>query len=120
MLKCLSLAALCTLTAGVRAAEPGVSNLVVLGATATEQVTQDWLTITLTVTREASDAATVQRQLKQLLEPALAEAKHAGQKLVKQTGVTVTPEVAIISGTRVLYRGRIDDRYIDFGKERSE
>jgi thiol-disulfide isomerase/thioredoxin len=40
------------------------------------------------------------------------------RQLVKQTGVTVTPEVAVMSGARVLYRGRIDDRYIDFGKDR--
>lgn len=38
--------------------------------------------------------------------------------LVKQTGVTVAPEVAVMIGTRVLYRGRIDDRYVDFGKDR--
>jgi len=44
--------------------------------------------------------------------------RDADQKLVKQTGVTVTPEVAVMSGTRVLYRGRIDDRYIEFGKDR--
>ena len=44
-----------------------------------------------------------------------------GQKLVKQTGVTVTPEVAVMSVDRgVLYRGRIDDRYVDFGKDRAE
>lgn len=44
-----------------------------------------------------------------------------GQKLVKQTGVTVTPEVAVLSADqKVLYRGRIDDRYIDFGKDRPE
>ncbi len=39
--------------------------------------------------------------------------------LVRQLGVTVTPEVAVISpeGT-LLYRGRIDDRHVDLGKER--
>ena len=40
------------------------------------------------------------------------------QKLVKQTGVKVTPEVAVMRGSTVLYRGRIDDRYVDFGKDR--
>jgi protein-disulfide isomerase len=44
--------------------------------------------------------------------------RDTDQKLVKQTGVTVTPEVAVMSGTRVMYRGRIDDRYIEFGKDR--
>jgi hypothetical protein len=41
------------------------------------------------------------------------------QKLVKQTGVTVTPEVAVMKGTQLWYRGRIDDRYIELGKERA-
>ena len=40
------------------------------------------------------------------------------QKLVKQTGVTVTPEVAVMRGTQLLYRGRIDDRYVELGRER--
>ena len=44
-----------------------------------------------------------------------------GQKLVRETGVTVTPEVAVMSVDRkVLYRGRIDDRYLEFGKDRPE
>jgi protein-disulfide isomerase len=44
--------------------------------------------------------------------------RDTDQKLVKQTGVTVTPEVAVMIGARVLYRGRIDDRYIELGRER--
>ena len=40
------------------------------------------------------------------------------QKLVKRTGVSVTPEVAVMRGSTVLYRGRIDDRYLAFGKDR--
>ena len=39
-------------------------------------------------------------------------------QLVKNTGVTVTPEVAVMKEGRMLYRGRIDDRYIEFGKDR--
>ena len=40
--------------------------------------------------------------------------------MVKATKVTVTPEVAVLDErNRVLYRGRIDDRFVDFGKERS-
>lgn len=47
--------------------------------------------------------------------------RDRSQALVKKTGVTVTPEVAVIdtAGT-VLYRGRIDDRYIDFGRDRPQ
>lgn len=40
------------------------------------------------------------------------------QQLVKQTGVTVTPEVAVMRGAQLLYRGRIDDRYVELGRER--
>jgi thiol-disulfide isomerase/thioredoxin len=44
--------------------------------------------------------------------------RDTGQKLVKQTGVSVTPEVAVMRGSTVLYRGRIDDRYVELGRER--
>ena len=39
-------------------------------------------------------------------------------ELVKRTGVTVTPEVAVMAGERLVYRGRIDDRYIELGRDR--
>ena len=39
--------------------------------------------------------------------------------LVKRFGITVTPEAAITDRQgRVLYRGRIDDRYVDIGVDR--
>jgi thiol-disulfide isomerase/thioredoxin len=44
--------------------------------------------------------------------------RDTDRKLVKQTGVTVTPEVAVMVGDTMVYRGRIDDRYIELGKER--
>jgi hypothetical protein len=46
---------------------------------------------------------------------ALRDPKHA---LVKFTGVTVTPEAAVYAGGRIVYHGRIDDRYLDLGLER--
>jgi predicted secreted protein len=69
------LALICSvnLTAGAAEVTPG--NVVTLTASATEQVTQDWLTVNLSVTRDAADAAAVQRQLKQILESALTEAR---------------------------------------------
>jgi thiol-disulfide isomerase/thioredoxin len=42
------------------------------------------------------------------------------RELVKKTGVTVTPEVAVMKDGRLVYRGRIDDRYVDFGKDRAQ
>jgi hypothetical protein len=38
--------------------------------------------------------------------------------LVKFTGATITPEAAVVVGGRVVYRGRIDDRFVDLGRER--
>jgi hypothetical protein len=50
--------------------------------------------------------------------PVLLDPEH---RLVKLTGVTVTPEVAVVlpDGT-VAYRGRIDDTYVELGKRRAE
>lgn len=38
--------------------------------------------------------------------------------LVKFVGATITPEAAVVVDGRVVYRGRIDDRYVDLGVER--
>jgi ribosomal protein L35AE/L33A len=38
--------------------------------------------------------------------------------LVKFTGATITPEAAVYAGGRVQYRGRIDNRFVDFGVDR--
>ena len=50
---------------------------------------------------------------------ALRDPRH---ELVKATGVSVTPEAAVFvfnrSGARLIYRGRIDDQYVAFGKRR--
>ena len=40
------------------------------------------------------------------------------QSLVKYVGATITPEAAVVVHGRVLYRGRIDDRFVDLGRER--
>ena len=45
--------------------------------------------------------------------------RDPGFAMVKATKVTVAPEGAVLDGMdRVVYRGRIDDRFVDFGKER--
>ena len=48
----------------------------------------------------------------------LESVRDTDQKLVKMTRVTVTPEVAVMVSDHMVYRGRIDDRYIELGKER--
>jgi len=47
---------------------------------------------------------------------ALYDPEHA---LVEHVGASVTPEAALFRGPRMLYRGRIDDRFVDFGKTRA-
>jgi thiol-disulfide isomerase/thioredoxin len=50
--------------------------------------------------------------------PVLRDPTHV---LVKRTGVTIAPEVAVLAPDgKVLYRGRIDDLYVDYGKRRAE
>jgi len=53
--------------------------------------------------------------------PALLDPDH---RLVKLSGARVTPEAAVYipggsAGPRLIYRGRIDDRFVDFGKMRA-
>lgn len=50
--------------------------------------------------------------------PALVDAKHI---LVKATGATVTPEAVVIApGGKIVYRGRIDNKYVTWGSSRPE
>src|SRR5690606_16881728 len=78
-----SLAAVCTgLALGSVSLNPAWaegprSNAVSFQTTATEEVTQDLMSVTLQVTRDGAQAAQVQAALKQVLETALAQAKRA-------------------------------------------
>lgn len=53
------------------------ANVVVISASGQLDVPQDWLTMTLTVSRDGSDAALVQTQLRQAVDAALAIVKPA-------------------------------------------
>ncbi len=46
---------------------------------------------------------------------ALRDPEHA---LAKFVHATVTPEAVVVAGERIVYRGRIDDRYVELGVER--
>ncbi len=48
--------------------------------------------------------------------PAMADPQRRYQRLAH---VRVTPEAAVFVGERLVYHGRIDDRYVDFGKTRA-
>lgn len=75
----LATAALLSCGASMAQAEPLRSNVVSFQASATQEVAQDLLSVTLQANREGAQAAEVQSALKQALETALAEAKRAAQ-----------------------------------------
>jgi hypothetical protein len=44
--------------------------------------------------------------------------RDPGHALAKLVDATVTPEAVVVAGERIVYRGRIDDRYVDLGLQR--
>ena len=64
------------------------ANVVVISASGQLDVPQDWLTMTLTTSRDGSDAAAVQAQLRQAVDAALATARPlaAAQQMEVKTG----------------------------------
>ena len=95
---------------------PPPQNVVSLSASATVEVHKDWLTVVFSTTREGSDAAVVQAQLKQALDAALTEARKVarpGQLEVQTGGFSLYPRYAPkggISGwqgsTELIVQGR--------------
>ena len=61
--------------------------------------------------------ASVQRYMKEYDLPTtpLLDPQH---QLVAEIGATVTPEAAVLTGRKLVYRGRINDRYRVLGKAR--
>ena len=66
-------------TVSLAHAEPLRANVVSFQTTATQEVTQDLLAVTLQANREGAQAAEVQSGLKQALDAALTEAKRSAQ-----------------------------------------
>lgn len=64
---------------GYAAERPVLSNVVELSASASVEMQQDWLTLTLSATKEGAEPAAVQTQLRQALEAALTEVKKTAQ-----------------------------------------
>lgn len=88
------------LAAAVHAAPPlavlqsAPQNVVNLSAEASREVPQDLLSITLAVTREGTEAATVQSQMRQALDAALTEARKVvrpGQLDLRTGGFSLYP-----------------------------
>ncbi len=109
-------AAALALTAAQAQPMPPPQNVVSLTATASVEVDKDWLTVVFNTTKEASEAAVVQTQLKQALDVALAEAKKAarpGQVEVQTGAFSLAPRYTskgVISGwqgsTELVVQGR--------------
>jgi predicted secreted protein len=84
--------------------QPPPQGVVNLTSSATLEVTKDLLSVTFNTTREGSDAASIQAQLKQALDAALVEAKKAarpGQVDVQTGNFTLSPRYTnkgVISG----------------------
>jgi thiol-disulfide isomerase/thioredoxin len=68
----------------------------------------------------SSDTPELIREHKKKFAYSIESIRDTDQKLVKMTRVTVTPEVAVMFGDNMVYRGRIDDRYVELGKERPQ
>jgi len=66
-----------------------------------------------------ASAAVIGKHLKEY-NYAMAALMDPHHVLVKQTGARITPEAVVYDGdSRLVYRGRIDDQYVDFGKTRA-
>jgi hypothetical protein len=65
------------------------------------------------------DAAAIREHMTAYSYDGVADAvRDTKLALVKFVGATITPEVAVVVAGRIVYRGRIDDRYVDLGRER--
>ncbi len=87
---------------------PPPQNVVSLSASASVEVPKDWLTVVFSTTREGSDAAAVQSQLKQALDAALAEARklaRPGQVEVQTGGFSLVPRYAPKGGSITGWQG---------------
>jgi hypothetical protein len=51
-------------------------------------------------------------------QPGVEVKRDVGARRALRAGATVTPEVAVWVDGQVVYRGRIDDRYVSWGKAR--
>ena len=62
--------------------------------------------------------AQIRKHLQAYGLPAIAE-RDPGHQLVRLAGATITPEAAVFDASgRLVYRGRIDDLFVELGRER--
>jgi len=95
----------------VATAVPVPANVVSLSASASLELPMDWLTVVFSTTREGSDAAAVQGQLRQALDAALTEARRAarpGEVLVRTGAFSLVPRHAPKGGSIAGWQGRAE------------
>ena len=64
------------------------------------------------------DEAAISTHLQEYGYPKIGE-RDRDRTLVKMAGATITPEAVVLDARqRVVYRGRIDDRFVELGRER--
>jgi hypothetical protein len=83
-----------------------------------DKFTAQGITFSVVYPNPIEPVAAIRRHLKDYGYPmrALRDPRH---DLVKAAGATITPEAVVVDPQgRVLYRGRIDDRYVSLGVER--
>ncbi|MBI3403754.1 MAG: hypothetical protein HY048_20265 [Acidobacteria bacterium] len=77
------------------------------------------VTFRLVYPNPAETAAAIREHMTAFAYAGVAQAfRDPTLDLVKFAGATITPEAAVVAAGRVVYRGRIDDRYVDLGLER--
>lgn len=94
MMKSISVCAALACAGLAQAETPPPQNVLQLSASGTVEVQQDLLSMTLSTTRDAAEAATVQSQLKAALDAALTEARKSaqpGQLDVRTGNFTLSP-----------------------------
>jgi hypothetical protein len=68
----------------------------------------------------ADTPAAIREHAKAFAYPADALLRDPKQRLAKASSVTIAPEAAVFAEGRLVYHGRIDDRFVDFGVDRPE
>jgi Thioredoxin-like len=83
-----------------------------------EQFAPQGIRFRLVYPNPLDDQSVIAKHLQDYAYPQIAE-RDRNHALVKMAGVTITPEAAVFDKRqRLIYRGRIDDRFVELGRER--
>jgi thiol-disulfide isomerase/thioredoxin len=66
----------------------------------------------------AEPESAIRRHMTEFAYSSIQAVRDPDFELVRFTGATITPEAVIVADGRMVYRGRIDDRYASLGVER--